>query len=500
MSHSSGRRSGARSKTLQRSAWALLALGLCLIVGSLAAPGSRLEPAKDSLFLMGVPLVLVGAVLQGLDWMASYTTAAQGPWSHHVNKNGNKPQRTGRKRRRRLGLFGPKSAAAEFGATVGRLPITAAPEAHNEPAIEPHRVSPSRATSEQPAPTLAPVSVPASALASDAYAPTQAPPLEKLSGMAPRRAAPAQTPQPAPVAQATAPSPVAAAVPPARPAIVEPGPDTVIEEFVGYEGQDRMFALHQRAVPPPRELDWPHPPRTAVVDPAPIGNEVFLDKLMDDVLAKIGPATARAPRTADAAPSAASGLRAGAGLHVNTSAYANVNAPAPIPNALYPFQHEPAAAPPQAPAAANATANPPPPPVWTRQLLENVDHWRFAAVVEKLYQQAGFATQLQAGQTMRGVVVLWLFSRHRPGMPASVVSCVHGPGHVLSPEDIVTVAELVKSRGLPRGQLATTASLDAGSLQLASARGVHLMDTTRLLELITRRSPEQQRALADRLV
>jgi hypothetical protein len=132
-------------------------------------------------------------------------------------------------------------------------------------------------------------------------------------------------------------------------------------------------------------------------------------------------------------------------------------------------------------------------------MLEAADHWRFAALVEKLYQQAGFATQLQAGHTMRGVVVLWLFSRHRPGMPASVVSCVCAPGGRLATEEIATVAELVKSRGLPRGQLATTATLDETSLQTAAALRVHLMDTNRLLELINQRNLEQQLALAARL-
>jgi len=57
----------------------------------------------------------------------------------------------------------------------------------------------------------------------------------------------------------------------------------------------------------------------------------------------------------------------------------------------------------------------------------------------------------------------------------------------------------VKARGLPRGQLATTATVDAAGQQLAAAQQVHLMDTQRLLELITRRSVEQQRALAARL-
>ena len=198
-----------------------------------------------------------------------------------------------------------------------------------------------------------------------------------------------------------------------------------------------MLVVRDAEQPPPRALAWPHPPRPAFEATA-TGNEAFLEKLTDDMLTKIGTPVVPPPA-------------------------------------------------------------PPAPPAWTWQTLHNADHWRFAAMVEKLYQQAGFATQLQAGQTMRGVVVLWLFSRHRPGMPASVVSCVHGPGANLAIEEIVAVAELVKTHGLPRGQLATTATIDAAGQQLAALHRVHLMDTQRLLDLIQQRTAEQQRVLADRL-
>jgi hypothetical protein len=568
-------------------------LGAGLVAAAAAAPGTRLEAARDSLFLMGAPLVLVGALLQGLDWMASYTTHAQSSWDHHIPKPVSRPHRSGRKRSRRKGLFGAAVAHSGFEPSVSAVPASSVvsesgPFAAAEALASPSRNSRLRLGADtEPLQAAGPVISGPPATTPHAHPtpatspPTQNQPLASESATAPTAgynalvgATAAALPGAAPPTTAALATTALAAPqrPPAAAAIdearwsaprTEPGPDTVLEEFVGYEGQDRMMALREERPQPPRELAWPHPPRTAWVDLTPEGSEPFLDKLMDDVLARIGPATARIARVTDgAAGGAAPRPSSFGGLAAETATRPMVlavpaPAPAPLPAAAQPVQpvqprppvssplaastpvpsssFRPAApapavfaAPSTAPAGAPRTITSAPPPVaitprlmpsgdaagaggeneplnaatpafWTRETLENTDHWRFAAVVEKLYQQAGFATQLQAGHTLRGVVVLWLFSRHRPGMPASVVSCVHRPGQALAVEEIATVAELVRSRDLPRGQLATTALVDHSALQQASAHGVYLMDCTRLLELIGRRSPEQQRALADRL-
>ena len=438
------------------SSYVLLAAGLMLVVAALASPRTRLEAAASGLLLIGLPLFALGCVLRGLDWMASYTATSEGTWDHDAKAptaraasrgfersrfDGNSisaapSSRSGtgsRQRSRRAPLFGASQHSSAFAASV-----------HDTPLV-------------QSGPLAVENSAAKTALAAQtgvSAAPAAAAPVKRSVAAAPAPAAvvaPVPTPAPA-LAPAAVP---AAAAPPPQPELktggmpgylgrVDPGPDTVIEEFVGYEGQERMLVVRDAEQPPPRELAWPHPPRPAFEATA-LGNEAFLEKLTDDMLTKIG---------------------------------------------------TPAAPPSPAPASSPA---PPPPPAWTWQTLHNADHWRFAAMVEKLYQQAGFATQLQAGQTQRGVVVLWLFSRHRPGMPASVVSCVHGPSGYLAVEEINAVAELVKTHGLPRGQLATTATIDDAGRQLAVQHRVHLMDTQRLLELIHQRTVEQQRVLADRL-
>ena len=411
-----GRRGNSRAHTLSKAGRVLLAMGLVVVGLALWAKTTRIEAASNGLLLMGVPLLLLGGMLMGLDWMGSYTAAADGAWDHHANSRPGWLARRGPSRGReadrshrsskRMRLFARSQQAPQFAMSVAGVPFS-----KSAPHVE---------VMAPPQPLLPPT-------------PPQA------------RSVPVEEP--------------------VRSYRRDPGPDTVIEEFVGYEGQDRMLAVRDAAPQAPRELAWPHPPRTAV-DVSAHGNEAFLEKLMDDVLAKLG--------TCAGPASAASALVAGGAADSSSDTAPSAAAP-------------------------SAVALPPSTPLWTPQTLHGADQWRFAALVEKLYQQAGFATQLQAGQTLRGVVVLWLFSRHRPGMPASVVRCVHAPGQALPVDEILALAELVKARGLPRGQLATTATVDAAGQQLAAAQQVHLMDTQRLLELITRRTVEQQRALAARL-
>ena len=453
-----GRHDSARSQSLRIAAYVLLVGGVVLIVTALASTATRLEAASDGLLLIGWPLLFLGAVLKGLDWVSSYTAAAEGSWDHHVNRpsgRGDEGAASGRRRAKRLRLFGNSEQPSDFGLSVPNAPVV------------------------QPLPAR-----------------NGAPPSTSTSPLS--TAPPAPPAPPAPVFDAE-PEPEEQSFYRGR---VDPGPDTVIEEFVGYEGQDRMLAVRESASPPPpRELAWPNPPRQ-VVDVSAAGNEAFLGKLMDDVMAKLGtsdPSSEMAAQTTAKKFEAAGAARVGQSFAAGT---APIPAPAPTPAAAF------AGATARSGGRSSTTpvgsaapsASPPAAPlVWSPRTLQAADHWRFAALVEKLYQQAGFATQLQAGQTMRGVVVLWLFSRHRPGMPASVVSCVHAPGGLLPAEEITAVADLVKARDLPRGQLATTGRVDDAGRQLAVARSVHLMDTERLLQLITQRTAEQQRALADRL-
>ncbi len=473
MAKQTGRRGIARARTLRKAGYVLLAMGMVVAGLALWATTTRIEAASNGLLLIGVPLILLGGVLMGLDWLGSYTSAIEGSWDHHESAVPASSARRGptrgraadstHRRTKRMRLFASSRQTSQFAASVAAEPFSESPPLAEVMAPPP----------QQPLPSPRPLVVqPLGASAAPSGLDKMAEPLRSSPGAAALHApandldAPPTPTQARPQlgAEPYAERVAEPAAEPVRSYPSDPGPDTVIEEFVGYEGQDRMLVEHVPAPQAPRELVWPHPPRKAM-DASADGNEAFLEKLMDDVLARIGTRSGPAP--------AAAALAAG-------GATDNGSAMAPL-------------------AAAAVAAAPLPSPVWSPQTLHGADHWRFAALVEKLYQQAGFATQLQAGQILRGVVVLWLFSRHRPGMPASVVRCVHAPGRALPAEEIMALAELVKAHGLPRGQLATTATVDAAGQQLATAQQVHLMDTQRLLELVTRRTAEQQRALAARL-
>lgn len=469
----SGRQDSARPQPLRIAAYVLLVGGMVLVVAGMASTGTRLEPAGDGLLLMGWPLLILGCVLKGLDWMSSYTAAHEGSWEHHVDgppERGREGPASSRRRSKRLRLFGGSDQPSDFGLSVPD--VSDLPLSRPLPARE-------RAASQASVPSSVSATAPTAAPAgAHTAAPTAAFTAEPAPAGVGKPVQPLFEPEPEPAERSY------------YRGRADPGPDTVIEEFVGYEGQDRMLAVRDAAPPPPpRELAWPNPPRTAL-QVSPVGNDEFLGKLMDDVMAKLGTLEG-APGAA--APTPSTGVEPADASHRAMPGAAPGAAPSVAPGAMPSGHRHPV----QGPVAPAPLAMPP--LVWSPRMLHNADHWRFAALVEKLYQQAGFATQLQAGQTMRGVVVLWLFSRHRPGMPASVVSCVHAPGAPLPPEEIVAVADLVKTRDLPRGQLATTGQVDDACRQLAAARSVHLMDTERLLQLITQRSLEQQRVLADRL-
>ncbi len=135
---------------------------------------------------------------------------------------------------------------------------------------------------------------------------------------------------------------------------------------------------------------------------------------------------------------------------------------------------------------------------WNATRLNQLDQTQFVSLVEAFYQQAGFVTQQQPSDRPHGPVLLWLYSQQRPGQPVSVVRCVHAPGMPLAPIELVSVGQMVQSRGLSRGQLATTCIITAPARALAMVHNINLLDTPAMLDLIAQRSPEQQELLAAR--
>lgn len=137
---------------------------------------------------------------------------------------------------------------------------------------------------------------------------------------------------------------------------------------------------------------------------------------------------------------------------------------------------------------ANAPAN------WGPQVFEVIEWRRFEAVVERLFAQAGFETRSQSHGADGGVDV-WLYSRHTPGKPVSVVQCKHWQGKRVGVDKIRELRGVMAAHDVKRGQFATTSTFTPEAEAFARENGINLLDIGRLLELVGKRTADQQREL-----
>ena len=233
MSKQPSRRGRARPHSLRKSAYVLLMAGLLLVVAALASPRTRLEAAGGGLLLIGVPLFVLGCVLLGLEWMAAYTATSDGPWDQQTkatnsqaasrgfarselggNSSSTAPSRSAskrsRSRSRRAPLFGPSRQSSAFGVSMTDKPL----------------VEPMPLAVERTAPTVA--------AATPATVATVAITAPRVPAQ-PAPAVPAPVAAAKPVSTPTGPTPTSAPKTGDRPGDLvraDPGPDTLIEEFV----------------------------------------------------------------------------------------------------------------------------------------------------------------------------------------------------------------------------------------------------------------------------
>jgi restriction system protein len=131
---------------------------------------------------------------------------------------------------------------------------------------------------------------------------------------------------------------------------------------------------------------------------------------------------------------------------------------------------------------------------WGVDVFEAIEWRRFEALVERLFQQAGFETRSQSHGADGGVDV-WLYSRHQTDRPVSVVQCKHWSSKRVGVDKIRELRGVMAAHAVARGQFATTSTFTPDAIEFASANGVNLLDIKRLLDLIAQRSPQQQAEL-----
>lgn len=134
------------------------------------------------------------------------------------------------------------------------------------------------------------------------------------------------------------------------------------------------------------------------------------------------------------------------------------------------------------------------PSSWSREVFEVIEWRRFEAVVEALFQQAGFETKTQSHGADQGVDV-WLYSRHQPGEPVSVVQCKHWQGKQVGVDKIRELRGVMAAHNVRRGQFATTSTFSSAAVEFAAGNAINLLDISGLLALIGKRSADEQAQL-----
>jgi restriction system protein len=134
------------------------------------------------------------------------------------------------------------------------------------------------------------------------------------------------------------------------------------------------------------------------------------------------------------------------------------------------------------------------PPTWSTQVLEEIEWRRFEAVVEALFQQMGFETQSQSHGADGGVDV-WLYSRLDRSKAMSLVQCKHWHGKRAGVNLVRELRGIMASHGVGNGQFVCSGGFTPDAVAFARDNGIRLLDTRALLDLIAKRSAEQQQAL-----
>lgn len=130
---------------------------------------------------------------------------------------------------------------------------------------------------------------------------------------------------------------------------------------------------------------------------------------------------------------------------------------------------------------------------WGPDVLAAIEWRRFEAVCEALFTQAGFEPRSEPGGGQRATV-MWLHSRHAQG-PVAVACCRHWLHRPLGVVDLEPLRLAMQNYHLKRGTCVTSGGYTRKALEYAHHHGINLLDGPALLQLISRRRPEQQQAL-----
>ena len=134
------------------------------------------------------------------------------------------------------------------------------------------------------------------------------------------------------------------------------------------------------------------------------------------------------------------------------------------------------------------------PTSWSSAVFDVIEWRRFEALVEAMYKMDGYLTKSQPHGADGGVDV-WVYAPEKPDKALSVVQCKHWPGKRVGVDKVRELLGVMTHNNVKRAELATTSSFTDDAKQFAQQNGIHLLDIHGLLELIGKRTAEQQAAL-----
>ena len=94
-----------------------------------------------------------------------------------------------------------------------------------------------------------------------------------------------------------------------------------------------------------------------------------------------------------------------------------------------------------------------------------------------------------------GGVDIWLHARSQTDTPIGIVQCKHWNGKPVGVDKVRELRGVMASLGLRRAQFATTSTFTDDAIEFASRNNINLLDARNLLQLVAKRSQEQQAAL-----
>ncbi|MBK7614224.1 MAG: restriction endonuclease [Burkholderiales bacterium] len=135
-----------------------------------------------------------------------------------------------------------------------------------------------------------------------------------------------------------------------------------------------------------------------------------------------------------------------------------------------------------------------PPSVWAPAVFRVIEWRRFEVVLEAYFAQAGFVTSSKSHGPDGGVDI-WLYSRHEPGVPVSLVHGKHSHGKKVTSAQVREFMNVLATHQLRRGLFATASMFTPDGADYARTHHVQPLDPKALVELIEQRTPEEQKAL-----